>query len=86
MPQHRLRLDAARAGVSVSTFHADVESQLQHEAVAIKRADDAANGKPARLDWRCQECGRRFRSVKTIQRAMSVGCPKCNSVDILEAP
>lgn len=70
MPQHRLRLDAARAGVSVSTFHADV----------------AANGKPARLDWRCQECGRRFRSVKTIQRAMSVGCPKCNSVDILEAP
>jgi predicted nucleic acid-binding Zn-ribbon protein len=33
-------------------------------------------------DFRCMECGRRFKTVKAAERAANEGCPKCGSVDI----
>jgi hypothetical protein len=30
----------------------------------------------------CQECGRKFRSVKAAEKAAFNGCPKCGGVDI----
>jgi hypothetical protein len=32
--------------------------------------------------WKCQECGRKFRTVKAAERAASDGCPGCGGVDI----
>jgi hypothetical protein len=28
------------------------------------------------------ECGRKFRTIKTAERAVSNGCPNCGSVDV----
>lgn len=33
-------------------------------------------------DFYCQECGKRFRTVKAAEKAFSVGCPKCGGCDI----
>lgn len=30
----------------------------------------------------CQECSRKFSTLAAVKRAMSVGCPRCNSGDI----
>lgn len=30
----------------------------------------------------CMECGRRFRTVKSAERAQSEGCPGCGGSDI----
>jgi predicted nucleic acid-binding Zn-ribbon protein len=32
--------------------------------------------------WKCQECGRKFRTVKAAENAAMDGCPKCGGVDI----
>jgi len=32
--------------------------------------------------WTCLECGKKFRTVASAERASSVGCPKCGGVDI----
>ena len=32
--------------------------------------------------WKCQECGRKFRTTKAAERASMNGCPKCGGVDI----
>jgi len=32
--------------------------------------------------FECQECGRKFKSVKAAERASSNGCPRCGSTDI----
>lgn len=32
--------------------------------------------------WKCQECGRRFRTAKAAERASNNGCPGCGGVDI----
>jgi DNA-directed RNA polymerase subunit RPC12/RpoP len=32
--------------------------------------------------FKCQECGRKFKTVKSAQRASNNGCPKCGGVDI----
>jgi predicted nucleic acid-binding Zn-ribbon protein len=40
-------------------------------------ADKAKSTKP----FQCMECGKRF-SLKGAEKAMSVGCPKCNGGDI----
>ena len=32
--------------------------------------------------WRCQECGRRFRTTKSAERAALEGCPGCGGTDI----
>lgn len=32
-------------------------------------------------DWQCQECRRRM-TLKSTERAISVGCPNCGGVDI----
>jgi hypothetical protein len=32
--------------------------------------------------WKCQECGRKFRTVKAAERAAADGCPGCGGVDI----
>jgi len=38
--------------------------------------------------WRCQECGRKFRSVRAAQRAAfgDEGCPGCGGSDIDYSP
>lgn len=35
-----------------------------------------------RCDWQCQECGRKFRTVRSAMKAASSGCPGCGGVDI----
>lgn len=30
----------------------------------------------------CMECGKRFRTAKAVEKAQSVGCPKCGGCDI----
>lgn len=30
----------------------------------------------------CQECGKKFKSVRAAERAADVGCPKCGGVDV----
>ena len=32
--------------------------------------------------WHCQECRKKFTTLAAVKRAMSIGCPKCNSGDI----
>lgn len=32
--------------------------------------------------WKCQECGRKFRTVQAAERAASDGCPNCGGVDV----
>jgi predicted nucleic acid-binding Zn-ribbon protein len=32
--------------------------------------------------FKCQECGRRFRTVAAAERAVDKGCPGCGGVDI----
>lgn len=32
--------------------------------------------------FKCQECGRKFRTTKAAERAALNGCPGCNGVDI----
>lgn len=32
----------------------------------------------------CQECGKKFSTVKAAEKAASEGCPKCGGVDIDE--
>jgi hypothetical protein len=32
--------------------------------------------------WRCQECGRRFKTTGLAERAALNGCPGCGGVDI----
>lgn len=32
--------------------------------------------------FKCQECGKKFRSVDAARRASENGCPKCGGVDI----
>lgn len=34
------------------------------------------------MTWKCQECGRKFKTVKAAERASYNGCPKCGGVDI----
>jgi len=36
--------------------------------------------------FKCQECGRKFRSVKAAERAVWNGCPGCGGSDIDMAP
>ena len=36
--------------------------------------------------FKCQECGRRFRTVASAERASNDGCPKCHWVDIVVDP
>lgn len=37
--------------------------------------------------WTCLECSKKFRSLAAVEKAVSVGCPKCGGVDIdLVAP
>ena len=38
--------------------------------------------KVRRADWICNECGRKFYSVRAAERAVSWGCPKCGGSDI----
>ena len=33
-------------------------------------------------EWKCQECGKVFKSVKAAERASRNGCPNCGGVDI----
>ena len=37
-------------------------------------------------DFECMECGRKFRSIKSAEKASMDGCPKCGGVDIDLAP
>ena len=32
--------------------------------------------------FKCQECGRKFKTVKSAERAASRGCPGCGGVDL----
>ncbi len=32
--------------------------------------------------WTCLECGKKFKTLKAVEKASSVGCPKCGGVDI----
>jgi predicted nucleic acid-binding Zn-ribbon protein len=32
--------------------------------------------------YKCQECGKKFKTVATAQKASNNGCPKCGGVDI----
>lgn len=32
--------------------------------------------------YKCQECGRKFKTTRAAQRAADKGCPKCGGVDI----
>ena len=32
--------------------------------------------------FKCQECGRKFKTAKAAQRASYSGCPNCGSTDI----
>jgi predicted nucleic acid-binding Zn-ribbon protein len=32
--------------------------------------------------WRCQECGRRFKTTRAAERAVEEGCPGCGGTDI----
>jgi predicted nucleic acid-binding Zn-ribbon protein len=32
--------------------------------------------------FKCQECGRKFRTVKSAEKASNNGCPGCGGVDI----
>lgn len=34
------------------------------------------------LSFQCNECGKKFKTVKAAEKAMWNGCPKCNSSDI----
>lgn len=37
--------------------------------------------------FKCQECGRKFKTAKAAQRASNNGCPGCGGVDIdLDVP
>lgn len=44
----------------------------------------AAIARGPSITWKfaCMECGKKFRSTRAAERASSVGCPTCNSVDI----
>jgi len=33
-------------------------------------------------EFECMECGKKFYTVKTAERASHNGCPKCGGVDI----
>ena len=37
-------------------------------------------------DFICNECGKKFYTVKSAEKASYNGCPKCNSCDIDVAP
>lgn len=32
--------------------------------------------------WACEECGKKYRSLKSVERAQRHGCSKCGGVDI----
>lgn len=32
--------------------------------------------------FRCQECGRKFKTARAAERAANNGCPRCGGVDI----
>ncbi len=32
--------------------------------------------------WKCLECGRKYQSAKSAERAANYGCPRCGGVDI----
>lgn len=32
--------------------------------------------------FRCQECGKKFKTVRAAEKAANDGCPKCGGVDI----
>ena len=34
------------------------------------------------MTWKCQECGRKFKTTLAAARAANNGCPKCGGVDI----
>lgn len=34
------------------------------------------------MSFKCQECGRKFKTAKSAERASMDGCPKCGGVDI----
>jgi len=34
------------------------------------------------MSYKCQECGRKFKTTKAAERASKNGCPKCGGVDI----
>ena len=36
--------------------------------------------------FKCQECGRKFKTVRAAERAANEGCPRCGGVDIDLAP
>ena len=34
------------------------------------------------IQWKCQECHKKFKTTKAAERASRIGCPKCGGVDI----
>lgn len=32
--------------------------------------------------WACMECGRKLKTLRAAERAMSDGCPNCGGVDV----
>lgn len=32
--------------------------------------------------FKCQECGRKFKTTKAAERAANNGCPRCGEVDV----
>ena len=44
--------------------------------------NEAMSGKKRVPLFECQECGKKFYSVKAAERASWNGCPKCNGMDI----
>jgi len=38
--------------------------------------------KTSKALFKCMQCGRKFRTTKSAERAMMRGCPKCGASDV----
>ena len=88
---HPIRLsedyDAARAGEKgggVSPRLARAASALKRKPSGDRRArlTKALVANPADGSFVCLECGHKFRSVASAEKALAEGCPDCGGVDI----
>ena len=55
---------------------------IEYANMARFEAERLMNTRFAQERFECQECGRKFKSIKIAERAQEKGCPQCGSTDV----
>ena len=64
-------------------FRNDLHDNPEFQAASERAAEFLRKQRKAKTSgFSCQECGKKFRTLKAAERASSVGCPKCGGVDV----